>query len=177
MTSERNPQRAAKHTARQQSELVKLKGGVVTSTPTDTTDAHAVEVRPDGMDRTIGCMVAVDANGDEHLPMQGTDVVVAFRKRGRPVIVGVEYTVDETLDGTKPGERRLSHPLSTAEVFFDENGVLHAVADDGTEVTITNGEIHLGGSNTGIITDIDTTKDSDGRVIEVTPVRSNTVKF
>jgi len=178
MSADRNPQKASRRHAVEASDVIRLKGGVVTNAPSDADDAHAVQVRPDGMDRTVGCLVGVPTQGDVSVPTEGTDVVFAFRKRNPPIIVAVEYTTEASLTSTLPGERRLSHPLSDAEVYFDDSGVLHVSADDGTELTITNGEIHLGGSSDGVVTDVQAgSTNSEGGITSLNIIRSNTVKL
>lgn len=178
MSTERNPHRESRRQASEQTEFVKLKGGVVTNAPVDVQDGHGVEVRPDGMERSVACVVAVGADGDVYVPPSGSDVVIGFRRRNAPVIVASEYTTDEQLPSTSPGERRLSHPLSDAEVYFDDSGVLHVVGDSGTEVTIQNGEIHLDGSSQGVITDVQAGgTNSEGGITSLDITRSSTVKL
>lgn len=178
MATERNPHTESRRQASEQTEFVKLKGGVVTNVPDDVQDGHGVEVRPDGMDRPVTCVVSVTADGDVYIPPSGSNVVIGFRRRNAPVVVASEYVADTSIESTAPGERRVSHPLSDAEVYFDENGVLHVEADDGTELTITNGEIHLGGNTQGVITDVQAgSTNSEGGITSLDITRSSTVKL
>jgi len=99
----------------------------------------------------------------------------------------------------QPNERRLGHTGSRANIRFESDGliVLESTEDkqkrtttvemdpitgsitvttrEETTFTIEDGAVRVNDSDTGVVTDITTSTDSDGHVTSVSPIRSDTL--
>lgn len=161
--SERRGQKARQHS--------RINRGVVTRVPSD--GSLAVQVKILGDDEHVIADVPQPSDGDWYLPPEGTIVYTRQRTNERHTVMGIPQLIGDSTPNLSAGERRLSHPLSSATVDFNGDGSITVTADDGTTVDVQNGQVRVNGGSTGVIKEISTTKDADGHVTDVSYTRSS----
>jgi len=153
---------------------------VVTDVPERVVDAsdqpiHSLAVTNYDNANTDNIPILTNVHGDIHPPLPDTQVVIARRRGGRPLVLGTAYTTEDSLDPYVAGERVLTHQLSDAKVHFEPDGTLTVQNGDGTTVTIDGSEVSVDGGTQGVVTDVNTTTDSDGHVTSISLERSDTL--
>jgi hypothetical protein len=159
MEQQTYPHEDARSTAESVREYTFLDIGVVNSTPTQDTDgAHHVTVQETRVPADKAIPVIPPVHGDFYVPPEGTPVLVAYTAENDGVVIGspVPETTTATVEG---GERIVSHPLSDAVVRFNTDGTLDVYGDS---------TVRINGGDTGVIHDVETTKDGDGHVTSIT---------
>lgn len=174
----RNPHQSSHDKSREAIDLVHFEEATVISAPSHSSGdevKHAVTIKPAGKDVQFLAEVPVDAKGDVHIPEEGTDVLIGYRKASLPVVLSARYNVDDSIPAYDAGERRVGHSLSNANIFLDANGDITVKNDSGTTVTLSGTDVILNGGTQGAITDVTTTKDVDGHVTSISLIRNNNI--
>jgi len=185
----------AEREATRQQQATQLRRGMVDA----IIDAEARRVRVRfANDEHVEATVTTAHVGDGWLPAVETPVLVDTDDGGTPLVVGsgTNVTVD---DGTPAavGERTIGHSTSDTQVRFDSNGVVSVHPDEGVGGAVTieaDGRIVITPEDATspvltidadglqfqddlVMTDVSTTTDSDGHVISVTPIYTNTISL
>jgi len=130
--------------------------------------------------------VLLSAGGGFYLPPIDSRVMIQYLADDTPVVIGSEYTeVSHLSERPAGGERIIGHPLSNSHVFFDNNGNITISGDDSTNISIdiTGGmSVDIGGESisvndgsTPVVTDVSTTKDSEGHVTDISLTTNNSI--
>lgn len=177
-----NPNTTKQRAVKEATSRAYLERGRVMSAPDHSSGddtRHTIEVKPYGKDATYTAIVTVTSKGDTNIPPEDdiidSEVLVARREGAIPVVITQIYTTESDVPDYKAGERKIGHPLSSAEIYINESGNVTLTNDSGTIVEIDGSDIILNGGTNGAITDIDTTKDADGHVTSITPVRNSNI--
>lgn len=150
----------------------KAERGLVTSTGSvDPNTEPSIRIKPTNGPPTTA-QLALDASGDTRLPAVG-DIVYFTRMRDNTSLVLGFEAVDH---GGYTTQRRIDHRHSDAAVTFEEDGSV-TVESDGTTVTVEDGSVSVDGGSTPVVTGVETTTDSDGRVTDVTPVTDDSIQL
>lgn len=166
MTQRTNPHTNAEGEAREAVRYSYLTSGRVSSAPqTQGSGLHHVNVQESGAPSDRALPVLPTVHGDYYVPPTGAPVMVAAGERDQYYVLSAAVPNVDTTD-YKPGERILSHPLSEANVRFNDDGSIDIHGD--TTVRINNG-------SQGAITDIETSSDSDGHITDISLVRNNNI--
>lgn len=146
-----NPFEAAVQRSKRDSQRAMLEIARVLSAPNHTLDddkEHVVRINPKGSNSPVWAQIAVDALGDVHVPsIEDGRVVwalVGYVKGEIPVALSMWYGASDTdVPEYKAGERRISHNLSDANIFFDEDGNVTIENDVGSTVTVTDTDVKI----------------------------------
>lgn len=153
--------------------------GEVVSTPAKSGPDgrnHTVTVSPEHTDGEVAAIVGESVSGDVSLPIEGTRVLCVVGYGGTVHLLGRLYDADESVPSLPVGERRVSHPLSDANVTFRGDGSVVMETDDGTSVELTDdGDVVIDGGGTRPVMDIGTTTDGDGHVTSIDITRADGV--
>jgi len=165
MPRETPPREQATETAQAQQAYSFLDVGVVTSAPTQTEDGqHHVTVAETRVPSDQPIPVVPPVHGDYYVPPEGVPVLVAYTDENDAIVRGSPVPEVQYQD-IEPGERVLSHPLSTAAVRFRADGGIEVVGDAGNAVELdSDGTITINGGDTNPVTDvqIDSTNSNGG---------------
>jgi len=135
-----------------------------------------IEITNDDIQEPEPAEVVVPQNGDVCLPTEGDTVMVGYRRNGRPLVVGTQYTDSTDIPPFEEGERVIGHPTSDSTIRFTTDGTIRLTHDAGTTVELTNdGSVVIDNGNTQPVTDVATTTDSDGHVTGVSLTRADGV--
>lgn len=143
-------------------------------------------------------IVPVDVYGDVALPDEGSLVVVQKTQNDLFVVRGILYTRQNSGPDYQEGERRIGHAATDSNVRLMPDGSAYVEAtgtitvDSGDRVVIngdsdvtidaggttlvvdpSDGTVRVNGGSTGVVTDVSTTKDSDGHVTSISLTRSD----
>lgn len=169
----RNPHQSSHDKSREAIDLVHFEEATVISAPSHNSGdgvKHAVTIKPAGKDVQFPAEVPVDAKGDVHIPEEGTDVLIGYRKASLPVVLSARYNVDDTIPAYEAGERRVGHSLSNANLFLDASGNVVVENDNGTNVTLSGTSATIGdGAGTTVTIENGNIKltNSDGSSVNV----------
>ena len=174
--NESNPFTASRNEAERVAEALRLEEGYVVSVPEGSSVPPAVEVMTYGPDggSTIAS-VAMTLTGDMNVPPVGSDVILAERKGGRPVVLACSYEEMGDIPSAKVDERVISHSSSHAEIRLKPDGSVHVTNDSGTSLVLDGGTVTINGGTQGVITDVSTSKDGDGHVTDVSITRNQNI--
>lgn len=92
---------------------------------------------------------------------------------------GTEVTADSAFTVTTNNGTEVTADSTFTVITNDGTTVTvgnGAVTIDGTEITVDNGTVKINGGGTPVVTDVNTTTDSDGHVTSVTPVTDDTIQ-
>jgi len=177
MPRETPPREQATETAQAQQAYSFLDVGVVTSAPTQTEDGqHHVTVAETRVPSDQPIPVVPPVHGDYYVPPEGVPVLVAYTDENDGIVRGAPVP-DVTYDDIEPGERVLSHPLSSAAVRFRADGGVEVVGDTGNSVELdSDGTVIVNGGDTNPVTDvqIDSTN-TEGGATSLSVERANDV--
>lgn len=130
--------------------------GVVMTSPSDA--KHQVVVRTGRFEASIPCKVATTAKGDVNIPPVGAHVLIGYRGDDLPVVLAHYYANPDDVPSHEDGERIISHHASDTEIALKPNG-----------------NIVIDGGGKGAIHDVETTKDADGHVTDITLKRRSDI--
>lgn len=156
-------------------------GFVTTRHETANESEPRVSVLPRHGDTEVEVYVPQHTTSDTWVPRKGKRVYYVRLLDDTAIFLGC---VADDHDGYDT-ERRITHPHTDTEILFDEDGSVHV---DGTDTSVTlnaDGSVDIdvadgkavtvdGGTNP-VVTDVETTTDSDGHVTDVTTVTSDTL--
>lgn len=166
MTQRTNPHTNAEQESRDAVQYSFLTTGRVSSVPqTQGSGLHHVTVQESGAPSDRPLPVLPQVHGDYYVPPNGAPVMVTAGERDQYFVTAAGIPDIDT-SSYVPGERILSHPLSGANVRFNEDGSIDIHGD--ATVRINDG-------TNGAITDVQTTKDTDGHVTDISLVRNNDI--
>lgn len=160
MAPKTNPHSNAHEKSRENVQYSFLRYGTVTSASKATDKAgYNVTVQESSVPSDQTLPIVPTVHGDFYVPPEGTPVSIAPRGENNYAVVGAPIPAVSTPD-LEPGERIISHPISGANVKFNEDGSIDIRGD--ADVTINGG-------TEGAITDVEavTETDADGHVTSV----------
>lgn len=162
-----------------QNEIIGIEGANVTDAPTHVSGddvRHHVKVRPDTFDQSIPADVRISHQGDVCIPTEGSRVVIGYRPNGRALVLGGRYAQGDTIPPFEPGERIVGHPTTDSEVHLHNDGSVTVEGDSGNTIELgTDGTVTINDGNTAPVTNIETTKDADGDINDITLIRADGV--
>lgn len=151
--------------SRDETEFAFLKRARVSSVESQSEGQHTVSVQRNGIVVSTDAPILNPVHGDYYIPPSGAPVMTVPSSRNNHNVIAT-YTPPVPTPSLQPGERVVSHPLSTASVKFNADGSLDIQGD---------AKIRINGGGVGVITDIDTTTDSDGHVTSIDLVRNDNI--
>lgn len=166
MAKNTNPHVSAGKKARGATEYGFLTSGAVSRSPSEQNQGNPSVVMQEGANPADSIQpVLQPVHGDYYIPPTGLPVVSAPYERNNYAVIAAE-TPDTPVPTLNPGERIISHPLSTAHVKFNEDGTLDIVGDatvrinGGDQGAVTNVEIASTNSEGGA-TSLDITRNDN----------------
>lgn len=137
-----------------------LRYGTVSTAKSASTGAeHSVTVQEEGVPADRRIPVVPTVHGDFYVPPESAPVLVAPFGQNDYAVVGAPVPATD-IPQIEPGERIISHPLSSANVKFNKDGSIDISGD---------AEVRINGGEQGAITDVEavTETDADGHVTSV----------
>lgn len=181
-----NPFEHSEKRAAQVSESVGLDLARVVGTSPEN---HAIAAQPitsTGTEQTKSTgenvAVTVPEHGDVAMPSVGDLVVLASFRADTKIVLGTFYDDAGDIPSVVEGERVISHDDSDTTIRLKPNGDVEIDAEnnvivDGGDVEINpDGAVKIDGGGTNVVTDVETTKDADGHVTDITIVRAQSTE-
>lgn len=138
MTQNTNPHERTKEVTETQMQRAFLVHGLTTTAPDPQGDGvHHDFVQEVGVSVDAGKPVMPTVHGDFYVPPENSPVYIASTSKHEQNIVGVPVPKTKT-PKISPGERILSHPLSTASIRYNSNGSLVAKDDGGSALRLAS---------------------------------------
>jgi len=147
-------------------------------------DAGMVAIESPGESTTTYAKVTVQSPGDGVIPeiydeteSRSVPVIYTELPDEAPVVLGFIYDPDvHDIPTQQAGERIFGHDLTDSRVKIDVDGTIHIDVEDGSTIDVqADGTIVLNDGTQGIITDVNTTKDADGHVTDVSLTRDSNI--
>lgn len=180
-----NPQQSSQEFSKDSTRYAFLSTGRVTTAPTGQSDgAHHVFVQESAAPSDRPLPVLPSVPGDYMVPPEGSPVVVSPVSENQYAVIGAGVPAATSKPSLDPGERIVSHPVSEANIHFNTDGSLTVHDDNGSEIGLaatgdieidSNNNVVINGGTNGAITDVNTTKDIDGHVTDVSVVRNDSI--
>jgi hypothetical protein len=146
------PQETASKLASRALDTSRFQLGYVTATPyPQSSGAFHVEVKTEKYPEPAIAQLHPEVHGDFYLPPEGAPVLLRELADGEFVVVKSFYNAEYLPDSIEPGERVITHPASSARVYFDSDGRVHV---DGDATVVVND------GSTGVVTDVDFQNDT-----------------
>lgn len=137
--------------------------------------SHIAEVKSAFMDKPQQAYILHDLVGDIIIPSEGDNVIIAYQRNGEPIVVGSQYSDDDTLPPFEEGERVVGHPITDALIRLNKNGEVIIEGDQGNAVHLADdGSIYINGGTNHPITSISTST-SNGYVTSVSTTKSSDI--
>jgi len=120
------------------------------------------------------CQVNRGTSGDGWLPSVNETAIIARRTTGQYILLG---TFSDGGMGLDAGERVIGHSGSESRLKMNNDGSIDIIPDgaENPVVTLTSDGMKIAKGQ--VVTDIDTTTDSDGHVTSVSPVYTDTLSL
>lgn len=127
-----------------------------------------------GPQNHLNCEVLTTTKGDEWYPSLRESVVVAKQIDGTPLIIGTPPSNEGEIAA---GERIIGHGASDFHFHFRNDGTVEIIPDGQSSAVLTIDSNGLHFADNSVVTDIDTTTDTDGHVTSVTPIYTTTLSL
>jgi hypothetical protein len=153
-----------------------LRSGYVTGVNDDNN--NLINVQPVAEVNEVPMRTLIKSTGDIYIPDESANlrVVYAETQAEYPLILGFAYTSDDDVPVYRTGERRISHTKTDTDIHFDEDGNVTVDVEGGAVLEVKeNGDVVINGGSKGAIYDIDTTKDAEGHVTDITLKRRSDI--
>lgn len=140
ITARDEAQRAARESQLQVAKVIS-----VPSHDAGDENKHLVKCAPLGTDTTVTAAMSVTQKGDVSPPTAdaNTFVLLGHLTSERPVILDTLYVNENDVPQYDAGERKIGHPLSDANIFFDDDGNVRVENDAGTQVVIEGRNVYI----------------------------------
>lgn len=151
-----SPHNYADTTGEERIEQDRAHVAMVTSTPSkpNTDPGQAVQVSGITFNGSMPASVLAPIEGDANVPREGSRVLVTFVSDQQPIVLGQLYYTRDNVDGSpvdadatttglpaySPNDRRLGHPTTAANLFFDSAGAVTLASGDGNDIVFDVGD-------------------------------------
>lgn len=175
-----NPQKSTDDEIREQIERGTVRVGYVVGTKPDQ---NKVKLQPVG-GSAVDAIVPVTQSGDVALPKRDRDDTLRCYylslPNSVPIVLGYVYDSETDPPTIDPGERRVGHQLTDANVFFQADGTITIFAgSDGTErtkVDVTpDGTVVINDGTDAPVTDVSYETDADGHVTSISTTTTDNI--